>query len=222
MILLCNELIDALPIRQFLKTADGWRERLVDLDPEAGADGAPSFRFIAAPGPSPALNLIDEAVLAAPEDSVAELRPAGLRLAHDIAQRLQTQGGAGLIIDYGYADSRPGDTLQGVADHDCHDVLARPGQADVTALVDFAMLAKSARQAGAQTAGPLEQGSFLRALGIAARAEALKSNLGPAPAAEIDAALERLTGPDAMGNLFKVLLISPAGAPAAAGFEDAS
>ena len=69
------------------------------------------------------------------------------------------------------------------ADHDGHDVLARPGQADVTALVDFAMLAKSARQAGAQTAGPLEQGSFLRALGIAARAEALKSNPGPAPAA---------------------------------------
>ena len=109
-----------------------------------------------------------------------------------------------------------------VTEQEGHERRARRGQADVTARVDFAMLANSARRAGAQSAGPLEQGSFRRALGIAARAEALKSNLGPAPAAEIDAALERLTGPDAMGKLFKVLLISPAGAPAAAGFEDAS
>ena len=220
MILLCNELFDALPIRQFLHTAAGWRERLVDLEPGSPAL-APSFRFVAAPGPSPALALIDAAVLAAPVGSVAEVCPAGLRLAHDIAARLVAHGGAALIVDYGPVASRPGDTLQAVAKHENHDVLAAPGQADVCAHVDFARLAQSAAQAGAISAGPLEQGAFLKALGIDARAAQLKSNLPPAGAADIEAALERLTGPGAMGKLFKVMALQPPGAPALAGFEEA-
>jgi len=224
MILLCNELFDALPIRQFVHTAEGWRERLVDLDPDsslANNADAPSFRFVASPGPSMAMALVDEAVQDAPEGSVAELCPSGLRLASEIASRLQSQGGAGLIIDYGYVKSQAGDTLQAVSKHDSYHVLAAPGQIDVCALVDFAMLGHAIREAGAQVSGLREQGEFLTALGIDTRAQILKANQPAAAAPMIDAALERLTGADAMGKLFKVMAITPAGAPRPAGFEDA-
>jgi len=219
MILLGNELFDALPIRQFLHTADGWRERLVDLDPDS-EPGIPTFRFVASPGASPAMSLIEESVRAAPEGSVAEFCPAGVRLAHDIAARLQAQGGAALIIDYGYVSSQPGDTLQAVSAHEKQDVLAAPGKADVCALVDFALLGRSAAEAGAQVSGPVEQGAFLTSLGIETRADTLKANVKPAEINEIQVALERLTGPDGMGTLFKVMALSQTGAPVLAGFED--
>lgn len=220
MILLCNELFDALAIRQFLHTADGWRERLVDLDPDSSPD-APTFRFVASPGPSMAMALVDEAVQDAPEGSVAELCPSGLRLASDIATRVQAQGGAALIIDYGHAQSQPGDTLQAVSKHDSYHVLAAPGHIDVCALVDFGMLGRAVREAGGHVSGPREQGGFLNALGIETRAQILKAKQPATAGEKIDAALERLTGADAMGKLFKVMAITPAGAPHPAGFEEA-
>ena len=219
MILLCNELFDALPIRQFIHTAEGWRERLVDLDPES-EPLAPVFRFVVSPGTTAAFALIDDEIKTAGEGSIAELCPGGLRLVHDIAKRLQAQGGAALIIDYGYAASQTGDTLQSVSKHTKHDVLETPGKADICALVNFAMLAQSAREAGAVTSGPIEQGHFLKALGIETRAEKLKSGLSLEKANVIEAALERLTAANAMGKLFKVMAIRPAGAPALAAFED--
>ena len=137
----------------------------------------------------------------------------------DIAKRIKTHGGAALIIDYGYVESRPGDTLQAVLNHKTHPVLEAPGSADICAHVDFAMLAHSARQCGVGIAGPVEQGAFLRSLGIAERARALQLNARRETVIDIGAALERLTGPGAMGNLFKVLCLRHPDLPNPAGFE---
>ncbi len=219
LLLITNELFDALPIRQFERTLEGWAERLVDLAP--GDSEGREFRLVLSPAPAPAAKLLSKAVQEAPIGSIAELCPAGLRLAHDIADRIAKHGGAALIIDYGYVESRPGDTLQAVLKHKTHPILEAPGSADICAHVDFAMLARSARQCGVEIAGPVEQGAFLRSLGIAERARALQANAGREAVIDIGAALERLTGPGAMGNLFKVLCLRHPDLPNPAGFEAA-
>ncbi|MBT4016328.1 MAG: class I SAM-dependent methyltransferase [Alphaproteobacteria bacterium] len=221
-LVLANELFDALPIRQFIKSQISdkedvtWLERLIDLDPEDGS----KFRFVASPGPSPAASLLSIDLDYNPDDSIAEMCPAGLRLAHTIGARLAVQGGAGLFIDYGYGQSQTGDSLQALLGHAPHPVLEQPGNADITAHVDFSMLARSAMEAGASVHKIIEQGLFLTALGLDQRAAMLKSQAPTDVVSEIDAAHQRLTAPDQMGTLFKVLAISHPDLDALAGFED--
>jgi NADH dehydrogenase [ubiquinone] 1 alpha subcomplex assembly factor 7 len=215
-LLLANELFDALPVRQFIKQNDTWLERLIDLE----ADTEDSFRFVTSPGPSPMASLLSIDLDYCEDDSVAELCPAGIQLAHTIGERLAKHGGAALIIDYGYGQSQPGDTLQALLNHQPHAVLEQPGAADITAHVDFSMLARSAMEAGARASRLLDQGLFLTALGLNQRAAMLKASALPEVAAEIDAAVERLTAADQMGTLFKVLAISHPDMPTVAGFED--
>ena len=142
---------------------------------------------------------------------MAEVAPAALSLVTQIAERLAADGGAALILDYGYAaaDGRP--TLQALQRHARQEVLAAPGEADLTAHVDFGSLAASAREAGAEAWGPVEQGTFLEALGIAARAERLQAGATPEQAAEVGAALHRLTAAEEMGRLFKALTLTAPG-----------
>lgn len=149
-IVIANEFFDALPVRQFMRTADGWRERLIDVDPDR-EDG---FRFVLGP-PSPVASaLIPQAVRNAAEGAIAEVCPAGLSIAAILGQRLTAQGGVALIVDYGHAFSAAGDTLQAVARHSYVDPLVAPGVADLTAHVDFQALARAATEQGAQTFGP--------------------------------------------------------------------
>ena len=217
-IVVANELFDALPIRQLERTIEGWRERLVSLGPDGG------LRFVRAAQPSPAQALIPEAVQGAPLGSVAEISPASINLARDLAERLLAPGGEGgggaLIVDYGSDESRPRDTLQAVIGHHSHPVLEAPGSADLCAHVDFAQLARTARECGAQVHGPTGQGAFLERLGIGERAARLKAGAGAAQAQDIEAALARLTDPGQMGSHFRVLALTQPGAPEPAGFAD--
>jgi len=144
---------------------------------------------------------------------------AGIAVMRDLAARLVQQGGAALVIDYGHTRSGLADTLQAIRNHGFTDVLAEPGEADVTAHVDFSQLAAAARSAGAHVTQPVTQGAFLRALGIDARAAALATS-APERAAEIEAAGTRLTAasPETMGGLFKVLGISAPDSPELPGF----
>jgi SAM-dependent MidA family methyltransferase len=127
-----------------------------------------------------------------------------------IARRLRDQGGAALIIDYGHVRSDAGDTFQAIARHSFTDPLRNPGQADLTAHVDFQALALGAEDAGARLHGPVEQGEFLRRIGIETRAATLMSKATPQVSADVEGALKRLTGTGrgAMGALFKVLGVS--------------
>ena len=210
MLLIANEFFDALPIRQYVRTQRGWCERLVGI-----ADGELTLGTAA----DPELSITVEA----PDGSVLEVSLAGRRIASAIGARVRRDGGAALIIDYGYAGPRLGDSLQAVKAHRYVDPLADPGDADVTAHVDFTALAKAARAAGADVHGPVMQSAFLDALGIRARAETLRRRASPVQTEAIDRALERLTllgtpGEPGMGRLFKALAIIAPGLPVPPGF----
>jgi NADH dehydrogenase [ubiquinone] 1 alpha subcomplex assembly factor 7 len=148
---------------------------------------------------------------------IAEISPAGLRLAAALGRRFARSAGAALIIDYGPAQSGLGDSLQALKEHRYHDPLIDPGCADLTAHVDFGALAAAAQQAGAATYGPTTQAAFLQALGIGLRSETLKAKSDAKVCAEIDAALERLIGAEGMGSLFKVLALASPDTPEPAG-----
>lgn len=191
--LIANEFFDALPIRQFQRAEAGWSERVIGV-----ADGALAFGLTAA---APVAALDHRLSDTTPGDIVETCAPAQA-IAAQIGQRITTQGGAALIIDYGDCRSL-GDTFQAVAKHKSTDPLAAPGQADLTAQVDFEALALAAQPATFSRLTP--QGVFLERLGITQRAEALARNLsGEALRAHI-AAHRRLTHPEEMGHLFKVM-----------------
>ena len=213
LLLVANELFDALPIHQFQRTGDGWRERVVTL---AGNDE--TLRFGLAPA-GPALALLSPAQRAAPPGAIAEASPAAIALAADIARRVTAEGGAALVIDYGPAESAAGDSLQALRRHQPADPLATPGEADLTAHVDFAALARAAREAGAAVHGPVTQGAFLSRLGIEMRAARLAQRATASQAQDVRAALARLLGPAEMGTLFKVLAIAAPALPVPPGFD---
>lgn len=213
LLLIANEFFDALPVRQFEQTAGGWAERVVVADGDGGLAVA-----LAAPSPLNAA-LIPSGLRGAPAGSVAELCPQGLSLAAYLGERLARQGGAALIVDYGPAVSTAGATLQALRRHRRHEVLDDPGSADLTAHVDFQSLAEAAEAKGALAFGPVEQGVFLQALGIDARAQAL-AEAAPAKAEEIAAARQRLTAPEQMGGLFKALALAAPRLETPAGFPE--
>ena len=208
-LVVANEFFDALPIRQFERIDGAWQERVVALAPSSEA-----FRF-ANTNSVP----IEAGLGCAPSGAIAERAPAREALAGALAERVATDGGAALIVDYGYERTGLGDTLQAMRLHRRHGVLEEPGTADLTAHVDFSALAAAARREGAAVFGPVSQGHFLRSLGIDARASRLRQNASAEQATEIDAALRRLTGAHGMGALFKAMVfVHPAlGAPP--GFE---
>ncbi|HEX3665651.1 MAG TPA: SAM-dependent methyltransferase [Rhizomicrobium sp.] len=207
--LLANEFLDALPIRQFVMTIRGWCERVV----MAAGD---ELGFALSPHPVPLI--VSKRRGVAEPGAVLEISTAAEALVEDISRAVATQGGAALFIDYGHAADGFGDTLQAVAHHNPVDVLACPGEADLSAHVDFASMAESARRGGAQVCPLLEQGTLLRALGIEIRADILAS-ADPACATEVRNAVLRLTDRGAMGALFKAMAVTPPGAPSPPGFE---
>ena len=202
--LLANEFFDALPIHQFQFDDGVWRERLVGLregqlgfglsDPIHRTFDAPAFQ-----DPVPG--------------RVVETCPAARPYAETIGDRIKTHGGAALIVDYGGWRSA-GDTFQALRAHAFADPFAAPGQADLTAHVDFEALAGYSALPHAFA----KQGAFLSRLGIDARAARLAQSLtGDALQSHL-AAHRRLTLPQEMGSVFKVLGLCRPGTPFPPGF----
>ena len=209
LLIVANEFLDALPVRQLVRTGNGWRQRMVGLEGE-------SFVFVAGAQPMDAA-VPSEWRNAAP-GTILETCPAAAAILYELAGRLARQGGAALFIDYGHERTQTGSTLQAVRAHRKVDPFAAPGTADLTALVDFATLARIARSREARHIGTAEQGQWLRQLGIEARAQALAAN-APDQAADVHAAMMRLTVPEQMGRLFKVMGLAGPGWPGGAGFS---
>jgi SAM-dependent MidA family methyltransferase len=207
MILVANELLDCLPARQFVRTDAGWAERAVGL----GDDGDLTF------GLAPCDGEILPPATAAPGE-IVEVSAAQTGFAAELARRIVDQGGAALLIDYGAACREPGDTLQALRRHHKVDPLACPGEADLTVHADFPAVRAAAKAQGAATA-ILEQGGFLRRLGIEARAAAL-ARAQPDRAETIVRQLARLTAPDQMGSLFKAVCLYAPDRPPPPGFEE--
>jgi NADH dehydrogenase [ubiquinone] 1 alpha subcomplex assembly factor 7 len=203
-----NEFFDALPVRQFVMTERGWCERMVISASEA---------LDLALSPQPVRLPICSARGETSMGAVYEICPAALSLAEEIGRAIVRSGGVALIIDYGHTGQGYGDTFQAMRRQTFDDVLAAPGEADLSAHVDFSALMDGARRGGARTHGPATQSDFLRALGIEERGERL-ARANPERAVEIEAAVARLTGAEAMGALFKALAITPPNAPVPPGF----
>jgi SAM-dependent MidA family methyltransferase len=198
-----NEYFDVLPIHQAVRQETGWHERVIVLDDDG------KFSFAAALDPLPRFEVLLPPLLrAAPIGAVFEWRPDTEIMT--IARRVRDQNGAALIIDYGHVRSDAGDTFQAIARHSFTDPLKAPGQADVTAHVDFQALAHAAEDIGARVHGPVEQGEFLKRLGIETRAVTLMAKASHEVSEDISNALKRLVegGRGGMGSMFKVLGIS--------------
>jgi len=200
-IILANEYLDALPVHQVVKQADGWHERVIGLN----ANG--DFALGLAPDALPQFDrFMPRKIKEAPVGAVFEWRND--IHAFDIARQVRG-GGAALLIDYGHVESDVGETLQSVNEHAFADPLSAPGMADITAHVDFQIFGQAAASMGAVVQGPVTQAKFLRELGIDARAEALRRCATPEQTANITAAVTRLTegGRTGMGEMFKVIAI---------------
>lgn len=204
-----NEFLDALPIRQLVKTAQGWRERMVGLDVDE--------RFIPVAGDKPMDAAIPEARREAEDGTLIETCPGASSIVYEVSGRLLAQGGAALLIDYGYDEPRTGSTLQALREHKMVDPFTMPGEADLTAHVDFAAMANVVRSRGVRHLGTVTQGHWLRALGIEARAQSL-AKVAPQHAEAIQSAMHRLVAEDQMGTLFKVMGIGAPEWPLGAGF----
>jgi len=143
LLLIANEFLDALPIRQFV----GVVERRVAI-----AAGGLAFDR---------------------DGEIVETSPAREELVAELAKHLTAHGGVALIIDYGHQRSAAGDTLQAVRSHRYAAILADPGEQDLTAHVDFEAVRRAASEAGAKVTPLAPQGEWLKRVGVEARAEFL-------------------------------------------------
>ncbi|MEX0344297.1 MAG: class I SAM-dependent methyltransferase [Rhizobiaceae bacterium] len=192
-----NELFDAIPVRQYVKSGGVWRERVVGID----SDG--NLVFAVGAGALD-IDLLPDGAAGEPDGAIFEISPAREALAESIACKIADHGGMALFFDYGHLQSAFGDTLQAVRNHEFDPVLSHPGQADLTSHVDFAALALAAEKAGASTSF-LTQGEFLVRMGIVERAGRLGANLDEDGRKQIAADTERLAGADGMGEMFKAM-----------------
>lgn len=208
LLLIANEFFDALPIRQFRRGGDGWHERRVGLvDGELGLGETEET-------PVEALNhRLDDT----DPDQIVELCYAGIDVAAQIARRIGRAGGVALIIDYGDWRSR-GDTFQAVRAHKPVDPFSTPGEADLTAHVDFEAITEAARPYCA-VSQMTSQGVLLERLGITSRAQKLAAGLTGSDLDNHVSAHRRLTHPTQMGQVFKAIALYPNGQPCPPGFD---
>ena len=199
LIVIANEFFDALPIRQLVKRGQTWHERLVACQ---------DTLFLPIAGTSVPDTIIPPALASAASGAIVETSPASVAIMADLSARIVAQGGAALVIDYGYDGPAVGDTLQAVRGHAYANPFEAPGEQDLTAHVDMATLRLVASASGAATFGTMGQGAFLRALGIDQRAAALGEKV----------AGDRRRLVDDMGELFKVIALTHQNWPQPAGF----
>lgn len=201
LLIVANEFFDALPIRQLVRGANGWHERLVACQ---------DTLFLPIAGKPVPDAILPPDMVDAPPGSIIETSPASVGITRELAARITGQGGAMLVVDYGYEGPAIGETLQAVSAGKFANPFDRPGEQDLSAHVDIATLAAAALTAGAVPHGPVDQGMFLVAIGIDART----ATLGPAALA----GRNRLVAPDQMGGLFKALALTAPDWPQPAGF----
>jgi NADH dehydrogenase [ubiquinone] 1 alpha subcomplex assembly factor 7 len=197
-IILANEFLDCLPVRQFVRSGEGWRERQIGLD----TSGNLAF------GLGPPADLPDSV---APTGEELEAAPALETFADAIGRRFRAHPGRALIVDYGPTDNSPGDTLRAYRSGRQVAPLADPGATDLTADVDFGRLIRLCKAQGLGIHGPVPQSDFLIRLGALQRADTL-SRTNPDRAQETRDAVNKLVDPAEMGERFKVLAITSQGA----------
>lgn len=209
LLIVANEFFDALPVYQLVRRADAWHERLVACQ---------DTMFLPIAGKPVPDEIVPEALRDAAPGSIIESAPAAVAIMRALAKRLAAQGGAALVVDYGYDGPAVGETLQAVKGHAAANPFDRPGDHDLTAHVDFATLAAMADLSGVTVHGPVAQGDFLGQLGIAERAAAL-ARTHPERGHDLAEAHRRLTHPTEMGSLFRAMALTGRDWPIPAAFR---
>lgn len=212
LLVIANEFFDALPVRQYVATHSGWRERVVARDRGS--------KFMGMPGTRAVDHMIPADIRTAPSHSIYETSPDTSEILFELSRRLHEQNGALLVIDYGYALPGLGSTLQAVKAHDYVDPFINPGEHDLTAHVNFPEIVNLALMQNLRVSGPVEQGRWLQALGIDMRVEQL-AGATPERAEDVQNMRDRLVEPAQMGTLFKVLALSSENWPEPEGFASA-
>ena len=209
LLIVANEFFDALPVQHLIRSTDGWYPRMVGLEDDA-------FTFVT--GKERMDHLVPPSWVTASQGTLIETSPAAVAVMAEIARRLKEQGGAALIIDYGHMELRSGSTLQALKSHQKVDVFAHPGEADLTAHVDFELLQHVAAANGADVMGLQYQGEWLIQMGIDTRMEMLRRR-APYEREKFQRQRDRLVKESEMGTLFKVLGLCGRRWPFGAGFE---
>lgn len=204
-IMIANEFFDALPVRQFVRARNEWKERKVAVTPQD------ALAYVLMPAPDvPTFDL--------PDETVVEVCPSAGDWASAIARPIVKNTGAALIIDYG-DDEVIGETLQAVSQHRAAHPLSMPGHCDLTAHVSFEPIANAARKIGCKVRGPIPQGEWLLTLGAKERTEQLCAHATEDQQRNLNTALARLTDPAAMGNIFKVMSFTTRSGTTPPGFD---
>jgi len=219
-IIIGNEFLDCLPIRQFIQKdrfagRAGWHERMVMLDDEE--------RLSFGTAPTPISKTLQETLPAGQKDAVnedlIETCSAALQILDEIKARFENHAGRALFIDYGPETTEFGDTLQALKRHEKVGVFSDPGNTDLTARVNFAALEQMAAAIKLTAAQPVTQREFLSKLGLEMRAVTL-SRAKPESKAKIARQLHRLTDSDEMGELFKAICFQSSGLDVPIGFRE--
>jgi NADH dehydrogenase [ubiquinone] 1 alpha subcomplex assembly factor 7 len=209
LLIIANEFFDALPVQHLIRSTDGWFPRMVGLEDDA-------FTYVT--GREKMDHIVPPSWVTASQGTLIETSPAAVALMAEIARRLKEQGGAALIIDYGHEELRSGSTLQALKSHQKVDVFAHPGDADLTAHVDFELLQQVAVENGADLMGLQYQGEWLIQMGIDTRMEMLIRR-APYQRDKFERQRNRLVKDSEMGRLFKVLGLCGRRWPYGAGFD---
>ncbi|XP_047310796.1 protein arginine methyltransferase NDUFAF7, mitochondrial [Impatiens glandulifera] len=175
-IIIAHEFYDALPVHQFQRAARGWNEKMVDVAEDS------SLQFVLSRQHTPAtLFLMKRFNWTTPEEiaklNQIEICPKAMELTQTIAERIGSDGGGALIIDYGL-NGVISDSLQAIRKHKFVNILDDPGSADLSAYVDFASIRHAAEEVSEDVSvhGPMTQSQFLGSLGINFRVESLMEN----------------------------------------------
>jgi SAM-dependent MidA family methyltransferase len=211
-LIIANEFFDALPVSQLQKQAGQWHERVVGL----AADGKLTFG-LASERVAPAL--VPSWAATAADGDIAEFSPVRDAVAREIGRRVTKDMGAALVIDYGHMRSAAGDTLQAIRKHQFAEVLAQPGEADITSHVDFEALTDAVTADGAKAYGPVMQGDFLIKMGLKEREEMLRARADARQRIRLSKGAQRLVSGNQMGQLFKVLAVTHPDMPKPAPFN---
>ena len=218
-----NELFDCFAIDQFVKTENGWAEKVVGISDDGELNFALTntifncdlaIKMQTNQELSQYKTTSQEGILHNDKLPIADRKlgdifehsPQAMSFMNELSGAIKRNNGVGLIIDYGYIQSEFQNTLQAIKNHQYVDVLKEAGSCDITALVDFSNLQKIAQTNNLQTS-LITQKEFLNSLGIASRREKLLNEKNPQQQNQINSAINRLIDEKQMGELFKALVI---------------
>ena len=204
-----NEFLDTFPINQFVLSDKYFKEVCVNYK---------NKKLIFSHHRTNLSRTLDKKTLNQIKvNDILEINFESRKFIEKLSRFIKENNGGAIFFDYGYTFNH-GDTFQAVKDSKFVNPLDDPGNADLTAHVDFNDLYHQAKNSLVSVWGPDTQGTFLKKMGAVERLNALESISDDKTKQELRNGLDRLINTDEMGELFKVLAITSNKFPSPEGF----